>query len=294
MNWQIPAKTFLLGEYAALAGAGAILLTTSPCFETSLKEESLTNAIHPESPAGKWWSRHQSTLANTSFGMSWKDPYHGQGGLGASSAQFLGAYLSSCHVSGIEPNHEALLEYYYESAWSGKGLKPSGYDVLAQSQRGCVYINRQQEIMQSYAWPFEDLAFILVHSGHKLATHHHLQSTTLPNAVDVLANLVEQGKQAFEEKDSAGLLQAVSDYQKELSRLNLTAEPTLRLIEAIKSQLKVLAVKGCGAMGADVLLLIVANTELDTQTDYLNTKGWMVLADNRMLYQGQELIKKKS
>ena len=29
MKWQIPAKTFLLGEYAALAEASAILLTTT-------------------------------------------------------------------------------------------------------------------------------------------------------------------------------------------------------------------------------------------------------------------------
>ena len=40
MKWRIPAKTFLLGEYAAVAGESAIVLTTSPCFELSLANEA--------------------------------------------------------------------------------------------------------------------------------------------------------------------------------------------------------------------------------------------------------------
>ena len=37
ITWKIPAKTFLVGEYAALTGACAIVLTTKPCFSFSLQ-----------------------------------------------------------------------------------------------------------------------------------------------------------------------------------------------------------------------------------------------------------------
>nr|WP_256594408.1 hypothetical protein [Legionella pneumophila] len=57
MKWQIPAKTFLLGEYAAIAGEPAILLTTSPCFTLTLTENAKLEGIHPESPAGLWWQK---------------------------------------------------------------------------------------------------------------------------------------------------------------------------------------------------------------------------------------------
>ncbi len=94
MKWLIPAKTFLLGEYAALAGQSAVLLTTSPCFELSLSKEAGLHGIHPDSPAGRWWKEN----AQSEVGLQWHDPYQGCGGLGASSAQFLGAYLASMYL----------------------------------------------------------------------------------------------------------------------------------------------------------------------------------------------------
>ena len=59
MKWFIPAKTFLLGEYAALAEASAIILTTTPCFELSLSSKKGLSGIHPKSPAGLWWQQQQ-------------------------------------------------------------------------------------------------------------------------------------------------------------------------------------------------------------------------------------------
>ena len=50
-HWTIPAKTFLMGEYAALAGESALLLTTTPHFELSLTDNPGLHGIHPDSPA---------------------------------------------------------------------------------------------------------------------------------------------------------------------------------------------------------------------------------------------------
>lgn len=88
MIWRIPAKTFLLGEYAALAQGSAMLLTTNPCFEFGLCDQN-KGFIHPDSPAGQW-------LKLQALGDSpthWFDPYEARGGLGGSSAEFIGAYL---------------------------------------------------------------------------------------------------------------------------------------------------------------------------------------------------------
>lgn len=283
MIWRIPAKTFLLGEYAAVAGAGAIILTTEPCFELTIGDDRHSH-IHPESPAGRLWQQTGSEQS-----LRWHDPYAGQGGLGASSAQFVAAYLAS----GQTAEHTSLIDAYHQCAWSGHGLKPSGYDVLAQSQRQCVYINRQHQILQSYAWPFADLSFILIHSGHKLATHHHLQQTSLPD-IPPLAAISEQARQAFEQASSAQLIQAVNAYQNELATQGLSAKHSLELIETLKTNPDVLSAKGCGALGADVLLLLIPAKEEHRLTHHFRQTGWTVLASGKDLYQGHEWIQKKS
>lgn len=280
MKWQIPAKTFLVGEYAAIVGAPAIILTTSPCFELELRHSPETTGIHPQSPAGLWWAKH----GHPEYGLVWHDPWQGRGGLGASSAQFLGAYLATCYVSKVLPSSVTMLEAYYQCAWSGMGLRPSGYDVLAQASQQCVYLSRQYDCMQDYTWPFSDIAFLLIHSGHKLATHTHLQRMTLPTDITDLITIVEQAKQAFEYSNSQMLIQAINAYQQQLSALQLTAPHSLVQLEQLRAHPDILAAKGCGAMGADVLLLIMPTNALPTQTNYLASLGWTILASNHQLY----------
>ncbi|MBA3537418.1 MAG: hypothetical protein H0T84_12555 [Tatlockia sp.] len=289
MTFQIPAKTFLLGEYAAIAGASAIILTTIPCFELAFTEDDKMHGIHPDSPAGQWWAHHRIS----SQGLSWRDPYQGIGGLGASSAQFLGAYLASCKLLHLDPNQKALLDAYYQCSWRGEGLKPSGYDVLAQSQNQCVYINHEQKIIKAYEWPFKDISFLLLHSGQKLATHYHLQNMRLPNSINQLSATVELAHQAFEQADSEKLVEAVSCYEQQLASLGLVASHSQEHVRIFNSQPEVLAAKGCGALGADVLLLIVPSDCLKSKAKNLADEGWTVLATNNDLYAGRALMKNK-
>lgn len=290
MRWRIPAKTFLLGEYAAVAGASAIVLTTTPCFELTITDDGLLHGIHPNSPAGQWWMHHRLLGP----GLLWRDPYEGKGGLGASSAQFIATYLATCHLLRLMPSSKSLLSAYYESAWSGEGLRPSGYDVIAQTQNRCVYINRQQDHMHSYDWNFEDIAFLLLHSGQKLETHYHLQRLSLPSSVNYLSRLSEQGKEAFEKRDSEALVEAVNNYQLELTKLNLVAPHSLQYIKALKEQSDVMAAKGCGAMGADVLLLIVPRDALKAKIRNLIAEGWNILATSDDVYTSRTLLKNKT
>ena len=280
MKWAIPAKTFLLGEYAALAGGPAIVLTTSPCFELTLSDTPGLQGIHPASPAGQYWARG----SHVSKGLHWHDPYQGRGGLGASSAQFLGAYFASMHLQNQAIHQQTLLDAYMQISRLGEGLPPSGYDVLAQSLSGCVYIDRQKAICQTYTWPFKDIAFILLHTGQKLATHHHLQTLDLPIQVDRLAVIVEQAKHAFECMDSQCLIDAVNAYHQQLAQMNLVAEHSLKHIKAFKEETDILAAKGCGAMGADILLLVVPTKKQLKLSKRLSSMGWNIVGTSTDLY----------
>lgn len=279
MKWSIPAKTFLLGEYAALAEASALLLITAPCFELTLTTQEKLAEIHPESPAGLWWQQQ-----NSKQGLLWHDPYAGRGGLGASSAQFLASYLAGCFVNNTIPDLNKMLSAYYESSWFGKGLRPSGYDIIAQSQQGCVYINKQQKMIKSYNWPFQDLSFFLIHTGMKLATHHHLLDSTLPDQIDYLSFLVDEAKQAFEQVDSQQLITTINSYHQKLTELNLVAEHSLKFISEFKKYPEILAIKGCGALGADVLLLVTSAEKAQILTDKLKIQNWTILATEKNIY----------
>jgi len=270
--WQIPGKTFLLGEYAALQGESALILTTKPCFELDCTKAD-KHPFHQDSPAGR-------LLQNRDFCGTWKDPYFSLGGLGASSAEFLACYLAlhdTCDVT-------HLLKTYQEHTTSKTGLKPSGYDVLAQSRRGCVFINKNRQEIQEYTWPFADLAFLLIHTGKKLATHTYLQTNTAPGNTRQLSNLALQGKMAFEQMDADLLIQAVRGTYQELLKNNLVAAHTQTLIARLETHLPILAIKGCGAMGADTVVMLVDSDKLVAVKEYLVGEQQVVLADTGDIY----------
>jgi len=277
MKWLLPAKTFLLGEYAAIAQGSAIVLTTEPYFRVSLTNQVGLDGIHPESPAGLWWQQKKYT----DFGLTWHDPYQGCGGLGASSAQFLGSYLASCYLQNILPRLNSMLNAYYHHAWSGKGLKPSGYDVISQAHQACVFINKEKGMIQSYSWPFKDLSFLLIHTGIKLATHHHLQNTPLPAETMELSKIVELARVAIIHEDSNKMIDAVNQYHNKLTKLNLVAEHSLKLIKELKNLPEILAIKGCGALGADVLLLMTHKNDSAALKNKLIQKHYLILATER-------------
>lgn len=303
MKWQIPAKTFLLGEYIAIAGDPAILLTTTPCFQLECMTAEKNQGIHDQSPAARFWQEHESALQSHS--LHFYDPYEEQGGLGASSAQFLAAFLAYCHLMKKNPSLIDLQNAYYHFAWNKEGLRPSAYDLLAQSENRCVYIRRNNsnsspndankyDINQihSYDWSFSDIAFVLLHSGHKMATHHHLQSATMPNPSSMLKlkTIVEGARVALEKSDADRMINAIGSYQNELQGQSLTIPATLEKLEDLKKNKKILAAKGCGAMGSDILLLIVEKSELAEQVAYLTTRGFQVRATSQSLYKEKPLM----
>ena len=88
------------------------------------------------------------------------------------------------------------------------------------------------------------------------------------------------------------MIEAVNGYHERLLRMDLVASHSLEQIEALKTQADVLAIKGCGAMGADVLLLLVPMTRLAECRICLETIGLDVLATSDDLYKNRLLSEK--
>jgi mevalonate kinase len=288
MIWHIPAKTFLLGEYVALNQGPALILTTKPCFTLSLTNEPDTVELPTNSPAARLW---QGAAIKT-HGLHWQDPYQAIGGLGASSAQFIATYLAICHVQQRQPSSDELLRSYYQYAFSGQGLRPSGYDVIAQSKAGCVFIDKGR-LSQYAPWPFAELSFILLHTGVKLATHEYLQAARLPEAgLDTLANLVYGAHNAFQQAASQTFIEHINAYHSQLTKLGLVAEHSLNCIQQLQMQPEIAAIKGCGAQGADVLLVLAYNRDKAVLLQKLAKLGYRVLAVDA-LYDAGSLDAKK-
>jgi mevalonate kinase len=273
MKWLIPAKTFLLGEYVALLGGSAVIVTTQPCFEirTSNLEHGLTN-IHPDSPAGKWWS----SVDREGVNLVWHDPYNGLGGLGASSAQFVGVFRAWHDLKQKAFTQQDLLTAYQQYAWDGTGQCPSGYDVLAQALHGCVVIDKDLAPI-SYPWKFADLAFILIHTGHKLATHQHLSTLELSSKLHELNEIADLGLKAFTEYDADQLIFAVNAYHRALLQMNLVAEHSQKIITQLQQDQDVLAIKGCGAMGADIICVLINQKKLNTMLEKLLKQSYSII-----------------
>ncbi|STP14074.1 Uncharacterised protein [Legionella bozemanae] len=96
--------------------------------------------------------------------------------------------------------------------------------------------------------------------------------------------MVDEAKQAFEQIDSKKLISAINNYHQKLTELNLVAEHSLKFISEFKKCPEILATKGCGALGADVLLLITSADEAQILADKLKIQNWTILATEKNIY----------
>lgn len=276
-RWRIPAKTFLVGEYIALWGGPAVLLTTTPYFEV-IKHPSDEFSFHPSSPAGRLCAQHECIKS-----FQWYDPYQGLGGLGASSAQFLGVYADLYRPMRSRIDIEHVYNVYESVAWDGEGQRPSGYDVLAQSQGGCVLIDRSSSFFRSCVWPFSALSFILIHTHTKLATHSYLKTAVIDIACRrFLWDIGLSVQQACLDRDVDAFITHVRDYGEQLKRLGLVLPSTLDKMCQLSKE-KPLAMKGCGALGADVILMLVSVDDRETVLEHLRLDGHHVLGTEQTL-----------
>ena len=272
---RVPSKSFFAGEYSALNGGPAIIVATAPRFELRVRAGAgFTMGIHKESPAGKLIQQH--SLFFNQFDLEFFDPHMGRGGWGASTAQFLAAYRLLHWQGSADPegdqesyfDHEnltspmvlGLLESYKQLAWDGRGLPPSGADLVGQLKGGITFFEKRQKLITSLKWAFSDLEFYLIPTGAKVATHHHLQELSGFNT-DLLESSVRRVHRAFTSASQTDLIEGLHFISKELEDQHLVFQSTQEYLKSLNSIPGVLAAKGCGALGADVVLVVTQKSK---------------------------------
>ncbi len=260
LQFKIPAKTFLLGEYTVLLGSDALILTTSPYFHMTLVPMPYGSAeqsiFHPESPAG------QLFLEKACFFEGWRmvfsDPFRGLGGMGRSSAEFIAVWWAAHYLESLEFTIQLKQIYldYLNLYQKGSGIfRPSGVDVLAQCVGGgLLHLTCHKNTRGSVlSWPFKQMEVLLFHTQTHCSTAQHVSA--LSEIPDALMAPVQAGLDAFQSADQTKFLSAIQAFVKAQAAAGLIADYSLSLMERIQTLPGVLAVKGCGAMGADVILV---------------------------------------
>lgn len=284
-----PSKTFLLGEYAVLNQSGALLLSTKPrfAFSATTRGKAYSKIFHPKSPAGKFIKHNEDLLSG--LDLQFNDPYEGGGGFGASSAQFALSYVLCEALRSTEGLQSIKLQDLWTSYralfLTSSGRAPSGADVISQVIGGVTYFKESPWKCQSLQWPFENLDFFIIRTGFKVETHNHLKEIS-DMSFESLGVIFEKAFEAFKSQNQDVFLDSVNEYQEELFSRELTLEDSKELIEALRSTDCIKAVKGCGAMGADTVLLLFDSKDTEKVKDRLSLLDRKVVSSKADLTSG--------
>jgi mevalonate kinase len=287
---SVPGKSFLAGEYLALKGGPSLIFASRPRFQLQVSDgHGKVVGIHPDSPAGTLVRDHQSYFKN--HDLEFVDPHAGRGGWGASTAQFLTAFaLNEWRDSSELENLKSLsitrlLDHYWQYAWNGQGLRPSGADLVAQYKGTLTLFDRESGLINSYQWPFANIDFALIPTGQKLATHEHLRNLTDFDE-SPLRSTVSALQQSLQNGDSAGFVSGIHDTGAALAKLGFVAEKTSALLQQLAKIPSVLAVKGCGALGADVMLAVFERSSREAFAESVRALGLSIAATSEDLSHG--------
>lgn len=294
-----PSKTFLLGEYLILEGGQALVLGTKPRFtlQANAKGDGRFDGINPASPGGRYL---QENPLFSKWDISFTDPHDMLGGFGASSAQFLllfclnemierGEFLATePHESplfSLRPGFLDKMWHEYRDYSEGGAKPPSGADVLSQLVGGVSQVQLGEIQVRAREWNFKDYDFILARTGNKLATHTHLRSLKEFDPKPLQAAL-DIGLSAFESGSGEQLATAIQAYHRALTEFGFVAHETAELVDTLASTEAVEAVKGCGAMGADVLFILFKKENEAIVRDRMNLIGLSAVATSKDLSYG--------
>ena len=293
---EIPSKTFLWGEYAALEGGCAGVVCTKPHFifcsqedetkEFSKKVNFESFKVHPQSPSGIFLTQEKKSLPSTYF----QDPFYGAGGFGRSTAEFLSVYLHSKKMgfkdliwesnknnNGIKrgklfplPKEHQSLRTSYLKTFSEGVRRPSAYDLMAQSlsgSEGCVCFEEIEDELCFFsgAWPFSSLCVLLFKTDHKVKTHDHLTSIRSLDCKD-LKEAASAVSQVFLSSQSESFLKALKTFDIQRAEKKLILPSILDLCASIHRKFQGTYARGCGALGADVIAVFISLNSEDEKS----------------------------
>lgn len=282
---KIPGKTFLVGEYVALIDGPALGLSTKPYFEAEYVLSSKpTNPYHPESLAGKAY--------DPSIGaIQFKDPYQGVGGFGASTAEYISVMAANNLIDPENLNSLLKIRDEYRN-YSGDVVKPSGYDLLFQLQGQVTYVNITEKQIKKYYWPFDNLGFFIVSTGHKVRTHEHLAELDLVKLKELIP-YAKEAVDAFFRSQEIRFLSQLKNWVNELQKRHLIVENSIQLKTQLEVHPEVLLVKPCGALGSDTLLVFYQTIHQQQVFYQIEGLGLHVQASHKELCDGILVVPQK-
>lgn len=198
--------------------------------------------------------------------LSYHDPHQGRGGFGASTAQFLAAYqLVYPEITDLKHLLDCYKSYCTHPV--------SGADLLAQTQQGLMLVT--PPAVEKLSWPFA-FSLTIAATGYKVATHEHLRHSPVINP-EKLHQLTRAAISALHPGQGTAFCTAINAYQAELSAQHLSALNTEKILQETTHH--TLAAKGCGALGADVVLWIHDGPPptLATAFSYTVSQEWQAL-----------------
>jgi hypothetical protein len=164
--------------------------------------------------------------------------------------------------------------------------------MVAQVLGGIAYFDYSLGKVERMQWPFSDLGFALISTGNKLPTHEHLNSLG-DFSSDELSRAVNEIYLAMAQADSQKFISGLLTFQDCLNKNKLIAESTKQIL-GILSQLPLLAAKGCGALGADVVCVIYQLEEEMAVIGGLTALGYQPIATHKELTEGLKISSLKN
>ncbi len=186
----------------------------------------------------------------------------------------------------IEIEMANCLLFDYRNLAEFQGKSPSGADILGPFFGGLSMVQREPYLLtQKYFWPFLDKSVLLFHTQKKLATHDHIsQIQEIP--VSQFSSQMQLLLQGLQSSDWEMFLLGLSGYRQILEQNNWVADHTAEILAYLDTHPQVLFVKGCGAMGADVVAVFCAKSAKDVLIAEIQEKGLILMASEENITAG--------
>ena len=246
---QLYSKIFLIGEYAACQHGRGIVFCFPPVFEMSFHTAPNTN-----DPIFSKLQLKYPCLQSLNCHIH--SP-HRHGGFGQSSAVFRAVHQHLCDHQ-IIPTSNLKTDYmwYLQHAWDGNGLTPSGLDFLSQPFPGCHLIDRDQSQIITTHCLQETFGILICHMKQKVATHTHLKTIDPSFNSQVLDEYTQNAMNALTHRNTSTFLSALEAFQNEIRSHDLEHPQTTAFLSQITPHPLIQHARGCGALGADVVLIL--------------------------------------
>ncbi|MCB0394393.1 MAG: hypothetical protein KDD25_07525, partial [Bdellovibrionales bacterium] len=177
---------------------------------------------------------------------------------------------------------------YRKEFWNGEGLPPSGYDIISQWIGNVAHIDLENNHLETRPWELSSIGFFVVRTGNKIPTYLHLREIAEKN-LSPLSQISRSGIDSFRSGDGISFVRAVKEFDSALEKLNLCCDHTRELKQHISNQIPALAVKGCGALGADTVLAFVARDEREFAKSKLKELGLDIVASDLEIDSGWKI-----